>query len=123
MFPHGKGRLVKALSHIKPDLSSAKKVLDRIVSLADGEIKPVIVLEYIPINKIHSIPIGTCAFKRHRFASGIGLMTWKNNTPENLELARSIGRELASIVATGQQEYLGQVQQGYGNYGVLVFDF
>jgi len=116
MFPHGKGRLVKALSHIKPHLSSAKKVLDRIFSLAGGEIKPVIVLEYIPINKIHSIPNGTCAFKRQRFASGIGLMTWQNNTLENLELARSIGRELANIVATGQQEYLGQVQQGYANY-------
>ena len=49
------------------------------------------------------------------------LFTWKDNTPENLALARSIGRDLASIIATGQQEYLGQVEQGYGNYGALVF--
>jgi len=43
-------------------------------------------------------------------------MTWKNNTLENLKLARSIARELASIVALGQQKYIGQVEQGYGNY-------
>ena len=48
-------------------------------------------------------------------------MTWKNNTPENLVLARSIARDLASIVATGQLEYLGQVKQGYGNYGTLAW--
>ena len=48
-------------------------------------------------------------------------MTWKNNTPENLQLARNIAREFASIVATGQQEYLGEVAHGYGNYGTLVW--
>ena len=47
-------------------------------------------------------------------------MTWKNNTPENLKLARSIAREFASIVAIGQHKYIGQVEQGYGNYGVWV---
>ena len=38
-------------------------------------------------------------------------------------LARSIAREFASIIAIGQQEYLGEVEQGYGNYGTfgLVF--
>ena len=44
-------------------------------------------------------------------------MTWKNNTVENLKLARSIAREFASIVYIGQQKYIGQVEQGYGNYG------
>ena len=48
-------------------------------------------------------------------------MTWKNNTPENLQLAWSITREFASIVVTGQQEYLGEVVQGYSNYGTLVW--
>jgi hypothetical protein len=48
-------------------------------------------------------------------------MTWKNNTLENLELARNIARELASIVAIGQQKYIGQVEQGYGNYGTCRF--
>jgi len=116
MLGHGQGRLIKALSHIKPHLSSSKNVLDRLVSLAGGEIQPVVILEFTPSKKIHSIPNGTCAFLRPMFAHGIGLMTWKNNTPENLALARSIARELANIIATGQQEFLGQVQQGYGNY-------
>jgi len=48
------------------------------------------------------------------------MLAWKTNTPENLVLARSIGRDLAGIIAIGQQEYLGQVEQGYGNYGMLV---
>ena len=44
-------------------------------------------------------------------------MTWKINTPDNLALARTIGREFASIIAAGQQKYLDQNEQGYGNYG------
>jgi len=113
---HGQCRLLKSLSHTRPHFASAKKVLDQIVILADSEVHPVVILEYIPFKKILSIPNGTCAFQRPEFSHGIAMLTWKNNTPENLALARSIGRDLASIVATGQQEYLGQVEQGYGNY-------
>jgi len=121
MLAPGQGRLLSNLSHIKPHLPSAKKVLDRLVSLAGAEIQPIIILEYTPNKKIQSIPNGTCAFRRPKFAHGIALMTWKNLTPENLVLARSIAREFTGIVATGQQEHLGQVEQGYGNYGTWVF--
>ena len=113
---HGQCRILKSLSHTKPHLSSAKKVLDRLVSLADSEIHPMVALEYI---NIPSIANGTCAFLRTEFNHGIVSLSWKDNTPENLVLARSIAGELASIVAIGQQEYLGQVEQGYGNYGTL----
>jgi hypothetical protein len=47
-------------------------------------------------------------------------VTWKDNTSENLALARRVARELASIVASGQEEYIGKFEQGYGNYGTLV---
>ena len=67
-----------------------------------------------------SIPNGTCAFRRSK-CNGAVFLSWKNNTPENLQLARSIAREFASIVATGQQEYLDEVAQEYGNYGTLVW--
>ena len=121
---HGQGRLIKDLSHTKPDLSSIKAVLDRLVSLAtttSSEIQPVVILEFFPLKKIQSIPNGTCAFQRPKFNNGILVMTWKNNTLENLKLARSIAREFASMVAIGQQKYHVQVEQGYGNYGTLVF--
>jgi hypothetical protein len=91
---------------------------------ADSEMEIIqssVLLEYFPFKKVLSIPNGTCAFLRPESNHGIALLTWKNNTPENLALARSIGRELASIVAAGQQEYLGQVVvQGYGNYGTFL---
>jgi len=127
---HGQCRVLKSLSHTKPHLPSAKKVLDRLVSLADSEIHPIVLLEYTPFKKIQSIPNGTYAFRRPEFSHGVTVITWKDNTPENLALARSIAGDLASIVAIGQQEYLGQVEQGYGNYdhfpdeedGVLVKD-
>jgi hypothetical protein len=105
---------------MKPHFLSAKKVLDRLVSLADSEVQTFILLEYFPFKKIQSIPNGTCAFRRPKFNNGVAFLNWKNNTPENLQLARSIAREFASIVAIGQQEYLGEVTQGYGNYGALV---
>ena len=117
---HGLCRLLKSLSHTKPHLASAKKVLDRLVSLADSKVHPIVLLEYFPYKKILSIPNGTCAFQRPEFSHGVAVVTWKDNTPENLALARSIARDLASIVAAGQLEYLGQVDQGYGNYGTLV---
>ena len=47
-------------------------------------------------------------------------MTWKNNTPENLELAQRILGDIASILAAGQQEYLGKIGQGHGHYGRLI---
>ena len=117
---HGQCRLIKALSHAKPHLPSAKKVLDRLVSLADSEIYSAVVLEYFPLKKMLSIPNGTCAFQRPKFRHGFTMISWKENTPENSALARSIARDLVDIVATGQLEYIGQVEQGYGNYGTLV---
>jgi hypothetical protein len=95
-------------------------VLDRLISSTDSEIQTTVLLEYFPLKKIQSVPNGTCAFQRPKFSNAVALLTWKNNTPENLVLARSIAREFASIIAIGQQEYLGQVEQGYGNYGMLV---
>jgi len=108
------------LSHTKPDLTSSKQVLERLVSLANSEIKGTVVLEFFPFKKVQSIPNGTCAFQRLKCNNGIAAMTWKNNTPENLELARSIARELASIIANAQEKYIGRVKQGYGNYGTSV---
>ena len=114
---HGQGRVIKDLSHAKPDFSSAKKVLDRLISLATSDIQPVVILEFFPFKKVQSIPNGTCAFQRPKSNNGVVVMTWKNDAPENLKLARSLARELASIVALGQQKYIGHVKQGYGNYG------
>jgi hypothetical protein len=116
---HGQGRLMKDLPTIKPDLPLAKKVLDHLVSLAQAasEVQTTIFVEYFSYKKIQSIPNGTCAFKRPKFNYGVAFLTWKNNTPENLQLARSIGREFASIVTISQQKYLGgEVVHGYGNY-------
>ena len=91
--------------------------------MADSVVQTIVLLEYFPFKKIQSVPNGTCAFQRPKFNNAIALLTWENNTPENLVLARSIAREFASIIAIGQQEYLGQVDQGYGNYGTFGLDF
>jgi hypothetical protein len=115
---HGQGRLIKDLTIVKPDLPSAKKVLDRLVSLAQSksEIHPVVMLEFTPLKKIQSVPNGTCAFQRPKFNNGIALMSWKDNTPENLVLARGLSQEFADIIAVGQQEYRGESNERYGNY-------
>jgi len=113
---HGLCRLIKALTQVKPHLPSAKKVLDRLVSLAGSEVHFGVQQEFWPFEKVRSVPNGTCAFYRPKFNHGVVFVTWKNNTSENLELARRVGRELASIVASGQEEYIGKVEQGYGNY-------
>ena len=121
MAAHGQGRFIKGLSHIKPHFSSSKKVLDQLVSLAGTEIQAVVILEYIPFKKVQSITNGTCAFQRPKFVYGMASASWKNITAENLEFARSVTRDLVSIVAIGQQEQLGEIKQGYGNYGTWGF--
>ena len=117
---HGQCRVLKNLSHAKPHFPSAKKLLDKLVSLSNSEVHPVIILEYIPFKKIQSIPNGTCAFQRPEFNFGIAVLTWKENRPENVVLARSISKDLANIVAIGQKEHLVQAEKGYGNYGTLI---
>jgi len=114
----GQCRVLKPFSLIKPDFTSAKKVLDRLVSLTDAGMQPAVALKFTPLKKIQSIPNGTCAFQRPRFAHGLTAMTWKNNTPENLEFARSVTWELSKTLALGQRQYLGQ-EQGYGKYDLL----
>ena len=92
-------------------------MLDRLVSLANSGVHCGVQHEFWPLKKVRSVPNGTCAFNRPKFNHGVVFVTWKDNTPENLALARSAGRELASIVASGQEEYIGKDEQGYGNYG------
>lgn len=113
-------RLIKGLTQSKPHLPTAKKVFDQLISLADSEIHCGVQLEFWPFEKIRSVPNGTCAFYRPKFNHGVVFVTWKNNTSENLALARRVGRDLASIVATGQEEYIGKAEPGYGNYGMLL---
>jgi hypothetical protein len=113
-------RLVKGLTHAKADLPSARKLLDRLVSLAGSEVHCGVQQEFWPFDKVRTVPNGTCAFNRPKYNHGVVFVTWKDNTPENLVLARTVGRELASIVANGQREYVGQAEQGYGNYGTLI---
>jgi hypothetical protein len=90
---------------------------------ASSEIGGTVILEFFPFKKVQSIPNGTCAFQRPKCNNGVAVMTWKNNTPENLKLARSVARKLASIIANAQEKYIGRVKQGYGNYGTSVFVF
>jgi hypothetical protein len=115
---HGHGRLMKDLPTIKLDFPLAKRLLDQIVSLAASEVQAAVLVEYFFYKKIQSVPNGTCAFKRPTFNYGVAFLTWKSNTPEKLQLARSIGREFASIVTISQQKYLGagEVLHGFGNY-------
>ena len=115
-------RLIKGLTQTKPHLPSARKLTDRLVSLANSEVHYGVQLEYWPFKKIRSVPNGTCAFYRPKYNHGVVFATWKNNTSDNLALARSVGRELADMVASGQEEYIGKkFEPGYGNYGTLIW--
>jgi hypothetical protein len=78
-----------------------------------------VLVEYYNWDKIRSVPDDACAFQRPKFSNGVVTLGWKNNTPENLTLARNISREFASIIADGQEEYLSKAEPGYGNYGTF----
>ena len=74
-------------------------------------------LEHVSLKRILSIPNGAAAFYRKHALNMVLSVTWSNNTPENLAIARRIIRELNEIFVTGQVEELGHINHGYGNIG------
>jgi hypothetical protein len=69
--------------------------------LADLETQTIVLLEYFLLKKIQSIPIGICTLQRLKFNNAVAFMT------------SACTKYRRSIVAIGQQEYLGEIELGY----------
>jgi len=114
----GKGRLLKGSYFAKHNLEVTKETFDRLVELTTEEHQPMVMLEHISLKKILSVPNGTSAFCRKVAYNMLIFVTWNNNTPENLETARRITKELNEIFVAGQVEELGHTNLGYANFAM-----
>jgi len=118
MVEYGSARLIKGAFQIKSDLPSIRKAAERVIAMSTEEHSVIAILEHLPVGKIMSVPNGASAFVRSPTSNITLVATWKNNTSDNLETARSMVRELADILADGQKAHF-KVNRGYGNYGEL----
>ena len=108
---------MKGAFFIKLKLEVIKKALLRIAELNTEERDFLMLFEHIPFKKSLSVPNGTAAFHRTETSNVVIVTSWKNNTPENLAIARRLTRELNAIIVAGGREELGPANCGYGNYG------
>jgi hypothetical protein len=112
--------MLKGSYFAKDKLEAIRQTFDRLIELTTEEHQPLVMLEHVPLKKILSVPNGTAAFYRKHALNMVAFVTWTDNTPENLAIARQITRELNGIFAAGQVEELGHINQGYGNFGKIL---
>ena len=68
------------------------------------------ILEYVPNDKINSIPEDATPYRRNLPGNALILVQWKDHTPEKQAAARQAIHDLATLMPDGE---------GYGNYGKL----
>ena len=68
------------------------------------------ILEYVPNDKINSIPEDVTPYRRNLPGNALILVQWKDHTPEKQAAARQATHDLATLMPDGE---------GYGNYGKL----
>ncbi|TFK32231.1 FAD-binding domain-containing protein, partial [Crucibulum laeve] len=113
---HGQCRLIKGVFQIKLHAESIRQAMERMIAHCNDEHNSVLLLEFFSLAKAQSVPNGDCAFVRGPGGNVMSVTTWKNDTAENLAYARTTAREVTGLIATGQEEFLGVSNEGYGNY-------
>ncbi|KAG5651067.1 hypothetical protein H0H81_010002 [Sphagnurus paluster] len=111
---HGKGVYQKGFSNDKSEYQSIAKAYEKIISISSPEFQVKLMLEYVPIGKVISVPQNVTAFRRDSAPLAVILILWTKDAEGATEHARSIARDLSRTVAGGE---LTQLQNfGYANY-------
>ncbi|KAF8226547.1 FAD binding domain-containing protein [Tricholoma matsutake] len=126
-FP-GQGIYLKSLAQRKPHFPSIFAAHNKIIDICKSTpFKASLIFDYLPLQKIRSVPDGMTAFRREEVVEVFVLMTWKAEEDEEgryTDQARVIAHEIAEIVHKGQQKMLITESEslGYSNYDFDVFD-
>ena len=90
-------------------------IFDRVAEISEsGEYQPLMITEFVPHQKINSVPADKTPFRRDSPGNGIAVLHWSTNTPENVEQAKRYTAELAELVKTPGV--------AYGNYSKASVD-
>lgn len=106
--PHQNYYLKGVLLSDLPTRDLSRRVFDRVVQASKEDFNVAMILEYLPNDKINSIPEDATPYRRNLPGNALILVNWKEHTPEKQEAARQTTHDLATLMPDGE---------GYGNYG------
>lgn len=107
-IPHQNYYLKGVLLSDVPSKDLSRKVFDRVMGASKEDFNVAMILEYLPNDKINSIPEDATPYRRNLPGNALILVQWSENTPEKQAAARQTTHDLATLMPDGE---------GYGNYG------
>ncbi|KAF5363801.1 hypothetical protein D9756_000780 [Leucocoprinus leucothites] len=113
----GNGVYWKGVAHNGPDLQSMVKAQKKATEIAKaGTFSVQIVYEWIPLQKINSVPASKTAYRR--IPTPNCLVGWPGDTHsgEKVDEARPVAHQIAGCVAGGESKLKDVESQGYANY-------
>jgi hypothetical protein len=94
-----------------------KKAHEKVIEvIGSGEIKGAVLLEYLPLQKVNSVPNETTAFRRETVNNVLVNLRWDQKTGDRTDKARAIAAELSDMLQGGQSELTSSESLGYSNY-------
>ena len=99
---------------INPD--TIGKVYERTCERSADDTEVAILFEFLPLDKINSVPNGTTAFYRRPFNNMGSIVYWTGDGPEKTAYARETCHLLTSLVRESQPEVCRELT-AYGNIG------
>lgn len=115
---HGRGVYQKGVAHKRPNYPSIAKAHDRLVEVTKtGNLNGAIIYEYIPLQKIKSVPSDATAFRRELVSSILVNLSWDQKLQDRTAEARKYAYEIAAILAGDASDLTNAESLGYSNYG------
>ncbi|KAF9569413.1 FAD-binding domain-containing protein [Agrocybe pediades] len=117
MTMHGKGVYQKGVAHIRPHPEAVVQAHDRLMEIVkEGHFIGQIIYEYVPLDKINSVPTHATAFRREITSNILVNLTWDQSIQDRTEGGRKIAKELTSILAGSASDLTISQSLGYSNY-------
>jgi FAD/FMN-containing dehydrogenase len=116
----GNGVYWKGVAHSGPDLETMAKVQEKCIEITKGgKFTVQVAYEWIPLQKINSVPVNATAYRRIPDPNCLVIVGWPGNTHSNekVDEARPLAHQLAGCVAGGESKLQDVKNQGYANYG------
>ena len=113
--PIGGNYYLKSVNQPRIDLDIARRVRDTVYGLSDKNpgFNITYIFEFWNTSKLARVPADATAFQRSERLSSLANIKYPENTPEQLDTARSIAQQLTGIVVSMEE---GSYNTGYANY-------
>lgn len=117
---------MKGVMQTKPNVEISAKAFAKLTELTEGrpDFHMTLVFEFVPLEKVTSVPINATAFQRFPYSNVLQIVRWSENTLEAAQNAQKASREVIDIIVSGNKELPGaQKASGYGNYGRQAMEY